>query len=739
MNLQTMDELKQKLLYSTFELERFKAESSEEMRKSKEYVKQLVELLKVACKERDEARDQLQKLLGTAASVVVLPATKANSGVTESNSLSETYNTQGSSPVESFLDAVSSPELLNNSTVDSSAMDQAAMAIEGLAKGKCLPQKGKLLQAVLEAGPLLQTLLVAGPLPRWRNPPQLKAFHIPPLCFEIPGPSPQMLSMPMLNFGSCLGGQRLMSAGSNMASGYTHLEKRQRIPISHHYLSVLSWSDMKTELVPYYAEHLTSGSSQSFCLHFCCVLWIDRDYTLNLNTVSSVFLQLLQLLQTMPSPSPTDSPGTDNNPPWDSSIIALVGIVGMIFLLLSYYKLLQRPCCQFRSAVSSGQMHLLDEQNREEPSSVVMSCGLESYVVHALPITPFRKGNHESSPSSSDCAVCLGEFEDGDLLKTVCAGRGTIIGWDMAELLSPLVKENRLIKGIFAVVGIMSTLVVYGLLQEKIMRVPYGPDKEYFRYSLFLVFCNRIATSAVSAAVLLGSKKALDPVAPIHKYCIISVSNILTTTCQYEALKYVSFPVQTLAKCAKMIPVMAAGDFSPYSKGRESTVWGVSLMIGYLGFDGFTSTFQDKLFKGYDMEIHTQIFYTTLCSCFLSFSGLILQGNLLMAIDFVSRHHDCFFDVLLLSTVATASQFFISFTIRNFGALTFATIMTTRQLVSILLSCMWFGHPLSWEQCVGAVIVFGSLYSKSFLRKKPKPLPIKDSENGASIPSTGNS
>nr|GLL31018.1 uncharacterized protein LOC109172663 isoform X3 [Ipomoea trifida] len=267
---ETMDELKQKLLYSTFELERFKAESSEEMRKSKEYVKQLVELLKVACKERDEARDQLQKLLGTAnvghvhqvdQSVVLLPATKANSGVTESNSLSETYNTQGSSPVESFLDAVSSPELLNNSTVDSSAMDQAAMAIEGLAKGKCLPQKGKLLQAVLEAGPLLQTLLVAGPLPRWRNPPQLKAFHIPPvsirgcnnaaeifahhtpaaaaaaassrtlsqLCFEIPGPSPQMLSMPMLNFGSCLGSQRLMSAGSNMATSYTHLEKRQRL------------------------------------------------------------------------------------------------------------------------------------------------------------------------------------------------------------------------------------------------------------------------------------------------------------------------------------------------------------------------------------------------------------------------------------------------------------------------------------------------------------------------------
>jgi hypothetical protein len=34
----------------------------------------------------------------------------------------------------------------------------------------------------------------------------------------------------------------------------------------------------------------------------------------------------------------------------------------------------------------------------------------------------------------------------------------------------------------------------------------------------------------------------------------------------------------------------------------------------------------------------------------------------------------------VLFQVATASQFFISYTIRTFGALTFATIMTTRQV-----------------------------------------------------------
>ncbi|MBA0707991.1 hypothetical protein Golax_019987 [Gossypium laxum] len=300
------------------------------------------------------------------------------------------------------------------------------------------------------------------------------------------------------------------------------------------------------------------------------------------------------------------------------------------------------------------------------------------------------------------------------------------------------VKENKLWKWVFAVSGILITLVIYGVLQEKIMRVPYGVNKEYFKYSLFLVFCNRITTSAVSAGSLVASKKALDPVAPVYKYCLVSVTNILTTTCQYEALKYVSFPVQTLAKCAKMIPVMAGTDFSPYGKGRENTVWGISLMVGYLGFDGFTSTFQDKLFKGYDMEIHNQIFYTTLCSCVLSLTGLIFQGHLLLAVDFVYRHNDCFLDIVLLSTVATASQFFISYTIRTFGALTFAAIMTTRQLVSIMLSCIWFGHPLSWEQWIGAIIVFGSLYSKTFWKKvSPAPTPPQQTENGSSSPLKG--
>ena len=58
-------------------------------------------------------------------------------------------------------------------------------------------------------------------------------------------------------------------------------------------------------------------------------------------------------------------------------------------------------------------------------------------------------------------------------------------------------------------------------------------------------------------------------------------------------------------------------------------------------------------------------------------------------------------------------QIFILITIKEFGALLFATIMTTRQFLSILLSCILFMHPLSLGQWVGTTLVFGALYYKT--------------------------
>lgn len=211
MKLQNVEELKQKLFYTTLELEAAKAENDEEMKRSRELMKQLLHSLKIACQERDEAKDQLQKLLNkintsndqqmfkTTNPLTpncfdrLIPA-KANSSFSESNSLSDAYN-RSASPVDSLFDPISSPEFTNvnvetpfvqdydqNGLVNVQKVDQATLVMEGMIKGKPLPQKGSLLEAVVEAGPLLQTLMLAGPLPRWRNPPSL---HVPSMVGAI--------------------------------------------------------------------------------------------------------------------------------------------------------------------------------------------------------------------------------------------------------------------------------------------------------------------------------------------------------------------------------------------------------------------------------------------------------------------------------------------------------------------------------------------------------------------------
>lgn len=312
------------------------------------------------------------------------------------------------------------------------------------------------------------------------------------------------------------------------------------------------------------------------------------------------------------------------------------------------------------------------------------------------------------------------------------------------------IKSNETLHVIWCVVGIVGCLMLYGVLQERIMVEPYGEgaNAERFTFSLFLVLCNRLTSCLVAILSLVKDRQwaEIKPVAPIWNYMAVSLSNVVATYCQYEALKYVSFPVQTLGKCAKMIPVMIwgiimlrkrygvkdfgmatsimvgctlfllTGEVKSKASGSmfDASVFGLLLMLGYLGFDGFTSTFQDKLFKGYQMTTYNQILYTTLCSSCLSAFGLLSSGQLPEALAFIARHPECLQNVIALSGAATIGALFISYTIKTFGALIFATIMTTRQFLSILLSCILFAHPLSLGQWAGSIMVFGSLYYQSY-------------------------
>ena len=112
----------------------------------------------------------------------------------------------------------------------------------------------------------------------------------------------------------------------------------------------------------------------------------------------------------------------------------------------------------------------------------------------------------------------------------------------------------------FCFYGLLGSYLTWSLLQEKIMTKRYGEQDQgqYFSDSQFLVFVNRILAVWVAAIYLWLRPQPIHR-APMYKYSYCSFSNIMSSWCQYEALRYVSFPATTLMKSFKLGPVMLMG------------------------------------------------------------------------------------------------------------------------------------------------------------------------------------
>lgn len=309
-------------------------------------------------------------------------------------------------------------------------------------------------------------------------------------------------------------------------------------------------------------------------------------------------------------------------------------------------------------------------------------------------------------------------------------------------------------KLVWCVSGVFVSLTAYGLLQERIMTLPYGDKADMFTSSLFVVLCNRAFSAATALVALWIKGEGLTASAPLKHYASISISNVVSTYCQYEALKYVNFPLQTIFKSAKMAPVMVwstlllhrhytlkeylsagtvtlgcvvfllTGNVKSVIKNVHATdggmFYGLGLLVLFLVADGYTSTYQERLFKKHRMSIHNQILHVTTFSSAISLILLAATDQLTGTAKFVVQHPSCMQGIVMISITATVGQLFISYTIQNFGSLLFATVMTTRQCVSLFLSCIFFSHPLSGWQWGGVICVFSALYFQSFTRNAAK-------------------
>jgi len=293
---------------------------------------------------------------------------------------------------------------------------------------------------------------------------------------------------------------------------------------------------------------------------------------------------------------------------------------------------------------------------------------------------------------------------------------------------------------IFYASGVIASLIVYGVLQERIMQISY--DGELFKYTIFLVCLNRLGAVVFAICMARIHGENLRNNAPLWKYAAISLSNVGASTCQYEALKYVSFAVQMLGKSFKMMPVMVWGmaisgkryklqDWlialavtggvtlflmtgpTAASTSQGSTSIGLLLLAGFLALDGATSTIQEKLFKEENTTKYNQMMYVNGISALVSFGTLLATGTLLPAFAFIQGHPAFIFDAMIFNVSAITGQWFLISQVKEFGALVFAATMNVRQIASILVSYVHYGHIITSYQILALSGVFFALLYKS--------------------------
>lgn len=257
--------------------------------------------------------------------------------------------------------------------------------------------------------------------------------------------------------------------------------------------------------------------------------------------------------------------------------------------------------------------------------------------------------------------------------------------------------------------------------------------QKFFKDSQFLVFSNRALAFGIAAGYLFFKKQSRHR-APLYKYSYASLSNIMSTWFQYEALKFVNFPTQgkqkalicygksniliylllmlVLAKSCKIIPVMLMGkvvsrakyEFYEYfsavlislgmifflmgsasgaTGSSITTITGVLFLSLYMTFDSFTSNWQGDLFKTYSMTSMEMMCGVNLFSTLFTAASLTIQGGFMESLDFATEHNKFVFDCVVLSISSAIGQLFIFYTIAKFGPVVFTIIMTVRQV------CNW--------------------------------------------------
>lgn len=146
---------------------------------------------------------------------------------------------------------------------------------------------------------------------------------------------------------------------------------------------------------------------------------------------------------------------------------------------------------------------------------------------------------------------------------------------------------------------------------------------------------------------------------------------------------------------------------------------GEILLILSLTMDGVTGAVQERMRSESKTKSGHMMANMNLWSMLFSGIALIGTGQMFSFISFIQRYPQVVMLVLLFSALSALGQFFIFWTVSDFGPLPCSIVTTTRKFFTVLASVIFFGNSMLTRQWIGTIIVFVGLFLDSFYGKQP--------------------
>lgn len=334
---------------------------------------------------------------------------------------------------------------------------------------------------------------------------------------------------------------------------------------------------------------------------------------------------------------------------------------------------------------------------------------------------------------------CFFGNEDCNVALPTTAAKGenfplvSLLVFDNMDLLEDKVMSETkvcVVTLLFCFVGLFSSYLTWGILQEKIMTTSYTNGSNISRQftdSQFLVFVNMILAACLAGLWMWIIPQPIHKT-PLYKYSFCSLSNTMSSWCQYEALKFISFPTHVLAKASKVIPVMLMSWFisgKTYSRNEYlsallisigmalfltgnshynndanyTSLSGYILLVGYMVCDAFTSNWQKELFNSYNMTSVQAMFGPNLFSCLFTMASLLEQQSLYASLLFMSEFPGFLWDCIILSLCSAVGQLFICHTINVFGIVWYLSKRHHASSACFRPSCFYHYHDIETGLC----------------------------------------